>query len=61
MAEIGSQEKTWEKTHKRGSSPEKLHVANGNVKLTNNHNQIAIYDKLFFNDVIYDKRKSLTQ
>jgi hypothetical protein len=34
---------------------------NGNSKLTNNHNQITTYDKLVFNDTIYDKRKSLTQ
>jgi len=32
----------------------------GNARLTNNHNQITIYGKLFFNDTIYDKRKSLT-
>jgi len=45
----------------KSNTKEKLHLANGNAKLTNNHNQITIYDKLFFNDTIYDKRKSLTQ
>jgi len=38
-----------------------LHVANGNAKLTNNHNQITIYGKLFFNATIYVKMKSLAQ
>jgi len=53
----------WNNPHgiSRSNTKEKLHVANGNAKLTNNHNQITIYGKLFFNATIYVKMKSLAQ